>query len=286
VQLKKIAAILALTILSFGSGAAVAASNIEKVEAFLRRDYQVFVDGKKADVGPVLVYNNSSYLPLGQIGKILGADVRWSEANKGIYVSPLVADPGNSNVNPNYTSITMLQPQGMKASYRGIEDAPVLTVTTSDYRTTYYRVSDIRKLQINTNGLHLAMETRTKELYVSEAELKKAVTEMPKFTYAYDKLIIGESDSDKLAVIQGFIDGLPAMYKALGMKDPLNPSADYYTVPYVYVIDALPNDEYNILALENTNFKRYWLKLKKNILDKWYLAENKITDLGSNLPQY
>ncbi|WP_276353570.1 hypothetical protein [Cohnella caldifontis] len=282
---RKILAVIALLTIGFGSGAAFGAANMEKVEAFLRRDYQVFVDGKKADVGPVLVYNNSSYLPIAKVGSILGADVRWNEANKGIYVNPIVTKDSTVPVNPNYSSITMLQPQGFKASYRGIE-VPVLSVVTSDYKTTYYRVSDIQKLQINTSGLHLALETRTKELYVSDSELAKAMTEKPVFSYVYDKLIIGETNQDKLDVIQDFIDLLPEMYKALGYKDPLNPQMDYYTVPNVFVIDALPNDEYNVLALENWNFKRYWLKLKKNVLDKWYLAENKITDLGSNQPQY
>jgi len=280
------AAVLGLLIsISFASGA-FAASNLEKVEAFLRRDYTVYVNGTKADVGPVLIYNNSSYLPLAKIGSLLGADVNWNAANQGIYVNPRFAgqpDPVKPS-NPDYTPITMVQPQGYKVTYLGLE-SPVLAITASDYKT-YYRNNDILRLGINTDGLHLAQETKTKEIYISDAELAKVTKEKPEFTYVYEKFVVGENDPDKLKVVQKFIDGLPMMYKAMNMKDPLNPNADYYTVPYIYVIDALPNDEYNILGLENYNFKRYWLKLKKNVLGDWFQAENKITDLGTNFPQY
>lgn len=275
-----------LLLIGFVSGAAVAASNIEKVEAFLRRDFTVYVDGKKADVGPVLVYNNSSYLPLAKIGEIMGADVVWNAKNQGIYVTPRYyaqPDPARS---PDIASITMTSVQGYKVTYLG-KEAPVLSVTTSDYTMgNYYRVSDIKNLNINLTGLQLAQETRTKELYVSEKELAKVWVERPTFTYPYDKLIVGDIEKEQLDILEQYIKDLPEMYKAMKMKDPRFPEMDYYAVPYIYVIDALPDNEFNILGIENSNFKRYWIKLKKNALDKWYRAEEKITDLGSVYPQY
>ena len=285
-KVKHVAMLCLLMLISFATGA-YAASNIEEVKAFLRRDFQVFVSGAKVDVGPVLVYDNKSYLPLTTIGKVLGAEVIWNQSNMGIYVNPRIytkPDPTSGN-DAQYTSITMIQPQGYIGSYRG-KETPVLSVMTADYTTTYYRVSDIQRLNIDLSGLHLAREVRTGELYVSDKELASVGQDKPTFSYAYDKLVIGETDPDKLKVVQDFIDGLPAMYKALNMKDPNFPELDYYTVPFIYVIDALPNDEYNILGMENANYKRYWLKLKKNILGNWYQAENKITDLGSNIPKY
>lgn len=284
-KFKRMVITMSLLMLGFASGAVYGASKIEKVEAYLRKDYQVFVDGSKVDVGPVLVYNDSSYLPLAKIGELLKADVKWSETNKGIYVNPrFPGQPDPIVRNPNYTPITMSTPQGYKVTYQGSE-YPVLGIVTSDYKT-YYRDSDIQRMGIDTRGLHKAEEQRTKELYVTEAEISKVWKEQPKFNYAYGPLVIGNTDPEKLKVVQEYIDGLPAMYKAMNMKDPLNPQMDYYTIPYVYVIDVLPNDEFKILGLENSNFKLYWLKLKKNIVDKWYRSEEKITDLGSMYPQY
>ena len=285
-KVRTVALLSVLILASFATGA-FAASNIEEVKAYLRRDYQVFVNGVKTDVGPVLVYDNKSYLQLTAIGRVMGADVSWNQANQGIYVNPLIytkPDP-TDNQTAQYTAITMLQPQGYKATYRGVETS-VLSVSTSDYATTYYRVSDLKRLNIDLSGLHLARESRTGELYVSNKELARLGQDQPKFDYVYEKLVTGNPDPDKLKVVQDYIDGLPAMYKAMNMKDPNFPEMDYYTVPYIYVIDALPNDEFSILGLENGNFKRYWLKLKKNLLDNWYRSEEKITPLGSNIPQY
>lgn len=285
-KVRTVALLSALILASFATGA-YAASNIEEVKAYLRKDYQVFVNGVKTDVGPVLVYDNKSYLQLTAIGKVMGADVAWNQENQGIYVNPMIYIKPDPTDNPNtqYTDITMLQPQGYKATYRGAETS-VLSVMTSDYRTTYYRVSDMKRLNIDMSGLHLARETLTGELYVSNKELTRLGQDQPKFTYAYDKLVTGDPDPDKLKVVQAYLDGLPALYKALNMKDPKFPQMDYYTVPYIYVIDALPNDEFNILGSENNHYKRYWLKLKKNVLGNWYRAEEKITSLDSNLPQY
>lgn len=285
-KVRTVAMLSVLILASFATGA-FAASNIEEVKAYLRKDYQVFVNGVKTDVGPVLVYNNKSYLQLTAIGKVMGADVVWNQSNQGIYVNPIIyekPDPTQAD-NAQYTAITMVQPQGYKAEYRGAE-TPVLSVTTSDYGTTYYRVSDLKRLNVDMSGLHLARETRTGELYVSNKELARLGQDQPKFSYYYEKIVTGNPDPEQLKVVQNYIDGLPEMYKAMNMKDPNFPEMDYYTVPYIYAIDALPNDEFNILGLENYEFKRYWLKLKKNMLDNWYRAEEKITPLGSNLPQY
>jgi len=270
--------IVALT--SFATGT-LAASNIQQIKAFLRHDFQVFVSGKKVDVGPVLVYDNRSYLPLAQIGETLGADVSWNESNLGIYVNPRIytkPDPSESKSN-TYSDITMVNLQGYMASYRGQEE-PVLSITTMDYGVTYYRVKDIKRLNIDLSGLKLAMESRTKELYVSDKELAKATQEMPVFNYIMQTtLVIGEKDQEKLEVLNNYIETIPAMYKLM------NPEIDYYPVPILYVIDALPDNEYNMIGVENGEYMLYWVKLKQNILDKWYTSEYRTTSLGSIYPQ-
>src|SRR5690606_11313537 len=93
-------ALIALLMVSCFTAGAYAASNVEKIEAFLRHDFRVFLDGKEADVGPVLVYGGRSYLPLAKTAELLGVDVKWQESNKGIYVnSRFVGQPGAPSSN-------------------------------------------------------------------------------------------------------------------------------------------------------------------------------------------
>ena len=283
-QIKRIIVLATLLMIGFVSGAAVAATNMEKVEAFLRRDFTVYVDGQKTDVDQVLVYNNTSYLPLRKIGELLGAEVVCNEKNQGIFVTPRIYSQQDPAHNPDIASITMTSVEGYNVTYLG-KQVPVLAIRTNDYTMgLYYRVSDIKELQINLNGLQLAEESRTKELYVSEKELAKAWKETPTFAYAYDKLITGKIEKEQLEVLETYIKDLPEMYKAMKMKDPVYPEMDYNPMVHIYTIDALPNNEFNILGIEsavsNTYFIRYWIKLDKNALDKWYRKEEKITNLG------
>jgi len=288
-RIRRIVFLAVLLFIGFVSGAVVAATNIEKVEAFIRRDFTVYVNGKKADVDKVLIYENTSYLPLKKIGELLGADVVWNAQNQGIYVTTRLYTQPDPSHNPDVTSITMTSVQGYMISYLG-KTVPVLGVRTADYNAgVYYRVNDLKELNVNLTGLQLAKETRTKELYVSEKELAKVWSVPPSISSVYDKLVFGKYEKEQMEVVEDYIRILPDLYKAMKAKDPVYPNIDY--VPYitVYAIDALPNNEFRILALESANggnyYMHYWLKLDKNILDKWYRKEEKITNLGSMYPQ-
>ena len=287
-RIRRIVFLAGLLLIGFVSGAAVAATNIEKVEAFIRRDFTVYVDGKKTDT-QVLVYNSRAYLHLGEIGKALGAEVRWDERNKSIYVTPVRYILPDPEQNPNIASITMTSVQGFLVSYLG-KTVPVLGIQTTDYSAGfYYRVKDLKELNVNLTGLQLVEEARTKELYVSAKELEKVWSVPPSFSYVYDKLVFGKFEKEQMEVVEDYIRILPDLYKAMKTKDPVFPELDY--VPYitVYSIDALPNNEFRILALESAYggnyYMHYWLKLDKNVLDKWYRKEEKITNLGPMFPQ-
>jgi hypothetical protein len=278
---KRILILVLLVCVSFSAGV-FANSGIEKVEAFLRGDYQVFLDGKKVDVGKVLVYQGSSYLPLAKIGGLLGADVVWNAENKGIYVNSRFLGQPDPIVDGNveYESITMTQPAGYLVKYLG-KDHPVLAVRSKEYKL-YYRDNDIKRMGINTDGLSKAQEQSTMELYLTEAEITKAAAQKPVFNPTYEKLVIGVIEADQMKSIQNFIDGLPALYKATASNDPYS----YFLAAYIYSIEALPNNEFNIIGMEGSDVRQYWLKLKKNQLDQWYYSEHKIKTLVSNSMYY
>lgn len=64
------------------SGTALAA-NAEKIEAYFRPDFQVSVNGQVQELknAPVTV-NGSMYLPLRELGNVLGYDVNWNDQTK------------------------------------------------------------------------------------------------------------------------------------------------------------------------------------------------------------
>lgn len=103
---KKLAFILAgvIALSSFAVGA-VGKSIIEKIDAELRGDFTVYVDGKKQTfrdaqgkiVDPIL-YEGTTYLPVRAIGELMGKTVYWYQDEKKIELvepskdEPLVTD--------------------------------------------------------------------------------------------------------------------------------------------------------------------------------------------------
>ena len=273
-----------LLFIGFVSGAAVAATNMEKVEAFIRRDFAVYVDGKKTDT-PVLIYNNRSFLQLADIAKVLGADVRWDEPSKSIYVTPVRYAQPDPEQNPYIDTITMVSAEGYKITYLG-KEVPVLAIRTTDYMAgRYFRYSDLKNLNVDLSGVKLAQETRTEELFVSERELAKVWNTQPQITFSYERLLVGKIEKEQLDLIEAHIKMMPEVYKGSKVKDPQNPQIDYSPSQIiVYTIDALPNDEFNVLALEygfsNMYFKRYWIKMRKDENGKWLMTASTTKDLG------
>lgn len=103
---KKLTLVLAVVVAlsSFAAGAA-GKSIIEKIEAELRGDFTVYVDGKKQTfrdvegkiVDPIL-YEGTTYLPVRAIGELMGKTVYWYQDEKKIELventaeEPLVKD--------------------------------------------------------------------------------------------------------------------------------------------------------------------------------------------------
>lgn len=83
-----LAGVIALT--SFAMGA-MSKSIVEKIEAEIRGDFTVYIDGKKQTfrdangnvVDPVL-YEGTTYLPIRAIGEIMGKTVYWYQDEKRI----------------------------------------------------------------------------------------------------------------------------------------------------------------------------------------------------------
>lgn len=190
----------------FGAGV-YAQDVLQRVNAYLRSDFKVVVNGQAIELAnPPLIYNNSSYLPVKELGGYLDAVVNWTESTKTIYV--------NSRINPNqptvgnqtnYTEIVLQYPYAQFMDYRGAT-YPVL-INMADQ--TYYRLTDMQRMGIQVDGLRKAKEKYTGDLYVSEKELMNVWgSEPPRMSYSnYEPLVItGENDPQKLKVLKSFVD--------------------------------------------------------------------------------
>jgi hypothetical protein len=225
---------------------------IQRVDAYLRNDFNVVVDGHQVQLAnPPLIYNNASYLPVKELGTYLGAVVNWKDSTKTIYI--------NSRINPqqptegngaNYSEIVFQYPYAQYFDYLG-GTYPVLMNMTDQ---TYYRLSDIERMGVRTDGLRKAKEKYSEELYVSEAELKSVWgKEPPQVSYSnYDPIVItGEKDPIKLKVIKDFVESF-RYYEINKVPYSSNP----------IIVDALPElNTYSYLLTENGHYYRTTLKL-------------------------
>jgi hypothetical protein len=259
----------------------LAANGMEKIEAYLRSDFQVFVDGKKVDVGPVLIYKDRSYLPLARIGPMVGAEVNWKAENKGIYINQRYAGQPQQELDDDlvYDEINLYQPAAYTVSYLGGEYR-LLANTTYDYRM-YYREKDLNRMGVNTKGLRKAEEKFTKELYIDTEEVAPLWKEQPLLTPAYEFAVSGERDEARIKVVKEFVESIPLTEAIMDpdstYENPYDHPYNYYT-PVVYAVDALPDYEYNILVSFDGRYNWYKLKLKQYDSEKWYQSGyNKIS---------
>ncbi|OPH47684.1 hypothetical protein BC351_10875 [Paenibacillus ferrarius] len=236
---------------------------LQRVDAYLRSDFKVMVDGKQVSMAnPPLIYNNASYLPVKELGGYLGASVNWQDSTKTIYINPRVStqQPAEGN-ETNYTEIVLQYPYPQYLDYLG-RTYPVLVNMTDQY---YYRLKDLDRMGVSTAGLRKAKEKYTEEIYVSEQELKKSWKETPQISYMINEPIVitGEEDPAKLKALREYVKNF-RYYE-------LNQVA-YMTNPVI--IDALPElNTYSYILSENRHFYRTTLKLTQtndnnNINDK------------------
>lgn len=203
-----LAAGLALSCFTAGT---LAAGTLEKVEAFLRKDYKVMINGEAQNLAlPPLIYQDRTYLPLYEIAKQLDSDVVWEGETKTIYINqrvftlqPSVEDDPDSE-QQDYDEIEQLYFSGQIARYLG-RDYPVLMMIGWDGKT-YYRVRDLERMGIDVRPLNKVREILTDTLYVSEAEASAAWKTTPEWSYPYpySAIITGETDSEKIEALTSF----------------------------------------------------------------------------------
>lgn len=260
---KKTILVAGLALTCFAAGT-YAAGPIQKIEAFLREDYKIKVDGELQQLTlPPIIYQDRTYLPVYEIGKFLNADVVWEADTKTIYVNPRISElqPGVSEDGPEqtYEEIELVYAMGLIASYLG-RDYPVLSIMTMEGEN-YYRARDLERMGIDLRPLEKVQEVLTGELYIHESEAKQAWKQTPEWNYPYPQstIITGETDPLKIEALLA--------YEPLELITYENEQPQWYPKKgQVIVIDKLSESEnaYRMLFDASGELWQYELTLKSN----------------------
>jgi hypothetical protein len=211
--------------LSFTAGV-YAQDAIQKVDAYLRPDFKVIVNGVPVTLTtPPLIYDNNSYLPLTSIAQYFNAQVNWDNDTKAIYVNSRIYEDQRQTSEKATEEITMMNLRAQSVKYLG-ENYTTLFINDAK-GGVYYRLTDVRKMGIDTKGLKIAKEKYTEDLFVSETELKKSWKETPKPYYANDYInsispMTEITDKKKIEALNIFVNSV---------KSYMIGNTNYYTMP-------------------------------------------------------
>lgn len=273
---KLVRAIILIAIIASSMGiGAVASDTIQKIEAFMRSDFNIVIDGVGSNIGPVFIYEDRSYLPVNQIGLALGADIVWEGATKTIFINSRFhgqPEPTDER-NAEYDNISMTSPLIYIVTFRGVE-GPVLTLYhySASGSAYYYRDKDLQSLGMDTRALRKAKDTVTGDIYVSEKELANVWQQKPQMTYATSIVIFGEKDADKRKAITDFISNIPAIEQTLS---ELTNDQVYRGEPVVIAAESVGDNQAEVLfwqydSLGQMQFGKYIVEFRKSNLGHWY----------------
>ncbi|SDC78714.1 Copper amine oxidase N-terminal domain-containing protein [Paenibacillus sp. UNCCL117] len=175
---------------------------LERVDAYLRPDFQIVIDGEAVRMdSPVLVYNDTSYLPLKEISQRLGSSVYWKGETKQIYINTRVnTEQRQESPNETYDSIELNNAYSAMLSYLGAEYPVLITsnIKSGSYGR-YYRESDVKRMGVDTSGLAKAKDRLTDQVFVHENELQKRWRQTPTqvYTAGYEAYVIADESHPK-----------------------------------------------------------------------------------------
>lgn len=260
--------------LCFAMGA-YAADGFKTVEAVVRSDFNVKVDGSSVEMdSSPLVYNNRTYLPLAELGQMIGTDIAWEGETKTIYINRLVdVDPVYEVEENDAFDATYFM--NMTASYQGREH-PVL-LAYKQYGEEYVRLNDLIRMGINTNGFPIVKEGHSEDYFVSMEEVEKVAGELD-LSYSYDGSpnVTGETDEEKIDVLKEFVP-LKVIFYEEDEEEEIDQekveSAIIYTIDKVE--DENDDNHYEALVLDGQNYYNLdiYLRQKESVGNtmKWYI---------------
>ncbi|WP_438444878.1 stalk domain-containing protein [Gorillibacterium sp. sgz5001074] len=256
-----------------------ASDGIQKVEAYLRPDFNIVLDGKPVALDkPVLLYNDSSYLPLRKIGELLNATVGWKEETRTVYINsryngqPVLEEP---NRGP-YNAITVEHPFAYQVTYLG---GTYTLVGTYLNGVKYYRAADLALMGVDVRALTKSEDTYTGNLYVLSEEAERLFKETPAMNMSATPPVAGTRDPELISKLNDLVKTqIPLMYGGLPIPDlPQLPK-----VVDVFLVEAVSIKEGYYAAYCNDalgGVLLYVFQVEKNADGKWVHKNTQTTKL-------
>ncbi|MFC0213162.1 stalk domain-containing protein [Paenibacillus chartarius] len=252
---------------------------LEQVQAYLRPDFQIIVDGATVVFEePPLIYNDKTYLPLKDLGQSLGAQVIWKGETKSIYVNSRLIPQQQEEEEQAYEQVAMSWPTANYVDYLG---GTYILLQFRGAKEALYRESDLIAMGVDVGGLRKVQDKYTKWVFVPQSEVDKRLKQKFTVNYTiqtnYSSGPVDEKDPKKLKAIQAFM-------KDWSTSPTNNPPV------YTQFIVADKTDEpdtYRLLGMENGHLYYYFVNLKildKNNPDAEYIRDYKKEDIQAGYP--
>ncbi|MCZ8518937.1 MULTISPECIES: stalk domain-containing protein [Paenibacillus] len=289
--LRMTAAVLAVS--SAFTAGVYAEDVLQKVEAYLRPDFRIVLDGKAVELSqPTLVYQDKSYLPLAELGGLLGANIYWQGDTRTIYINSRINEEQPvEEGDPEYQAMIWDNPTALKLKYLGGEYPMLQTYDKNNYMAgLYYREKDVKRMGIDTSGLKKAKERYSEEVYILQSELAQRWRQEPEQVYVQrtsagtEYVVTDEMHTEKLKILREHVKATLTMeygenvyYKKPVILDKLQGKEDEYAYYYFETVRLKGGQVVN-------RYMREVLKLTKNpqTTDSTYTVNiTQTTDLNS-----
>lgn len=259
---------LLLTLLigtSFTAGV-YASDGIEKVEAYLRSDFKVVLNGTSVSFAtPPLIYDSRTYLPLKELASIMDANVNWDDKNKTIFINKRLPQQTVKGMeNEVYEEVTIQNPGTYEVTYLG---GKYSLFTMSSGYSQYYRARDLIEMGVDIGGLKKAREKYSGMIFIEENEAKKALKEPPKMVMTGIPAIGGTTDEKLKKELKDLAtERLSYLLGANGQRKYVR----------IFLVDAVPNkpDYFYMLGYEGglngDQIRMYIFEMKRNSDGTWY----------------
>jgi hypothetical protein len=225
---------------------------LQRVEAYLRPDFRVVLNGNPVKLeNPTLIYQDSSYLPVKELGNLLGANIIYKDIDKTIYINSRInSEQPKEDKDATTDEFRFRNPLSVMVNYLGA-DYPLLKAypeTTTNNSLVYYRLSDVRRMGIDADGLKKSKEQLTGELYVSEAELKQRLKQLPtpsRKNMGERYVITEEVNLHKIDAIKNHINDTAS-------QSIYNKEDNYRFITQPIIVDRVNENEFDYLLLQTT----------------------------------
>jgi hypothetical protein len=283
--------------LAFTTGV-FADDGLKQVTAYLRPDFQLIVDGKPTALkDPPLIYENDSYLPVRELGTLLGAGIEWQEGTKSIVVTSKSNQASGSGggassppepVGTSGGSVVPSAPSTITIDKSKIPDT-ILLGTMVRYKVTYmgktypvlatqYRGSlfllanDLQPMGMGLADVKLTQDKITKDMYISIDQMKLVWGSVqPKMELLDEPVVVGETNPDKLKYLKSLFS---YNYVSGGKVATL-------TVQHIKALTK--PDEYEFLCeYSNHQFIGYQIRLLRNSDGTWTYSTTGTLNLDNN----